>query len=152
MFASPRKTVRSNRNVYHTVRSCETPQCLPWARIRIVFCYPPNSQHIFGEFKSITVKSKVYLSAILCHYINQRIKSSPVTGLEWPRGFQEGSQIAWQWHRMVVRLSALRTGSLYPHEINLVLISVRGWVDRKDCVTEKLQWHHRESNPRPAGL
>jgi hypothetical protein len=28
-----------------------------------------------------------------------------------------GSQISWQWHRMVVRLSALRTGHLYPQEI-----------------------------------
>jgi hypothetical protein len=45
-----------------------------------------------------------------------------------------GAQISWQWHRMVVRLSALCTGHLYPQKVHPVLISVRGWVHPRAIV------------------
>jgi hypothetical protein len=69
--------------------------------------------------------TKEYTYETCCQNVHIKRYSNPVTGLDRPGGFQEVAAPRFQdnRHMKVVRLSALRTGRLYPQEILLVLIS-----------------------------
>jgi len=77
----------------------------------------------------------------------------PLQARHSPWGFQEVEPPRFQdsRHIKLVRLSAPHTGRLYPQEISLVLISVRGWVKPRSLVepVELCQW---KVPMRPMGI
>jgi hypothetical protein len=96
----------------------------------------------FGELsatvwhcKNISVKTVLRCDNIMPKHLLLKGKAAPLEAWSGPEGSTKlRFPDSWQRHRIVVRLSALRTGRFYPPEIHLLLISDRGWVNSRAIV------------------
>ena len=100
-------------------------------------CRYSNFLQAGGSWDKIPVRGEIFRISYRPLYDKVKVKVNQSRYTPWVvQRFpgSQGSQITWQRHRMVVRLSALRTGRLYPQKMLLVFIFVRGWV--------RSEWFH----------
>ena len=90
------------------------------------------------------------LSYFFCVLYVLKLECNHITHLDRTLGLQnvEASRMSRFRHMKVVRLSALRSDRLYPQEISLTLIPVRGQVDPTAVVQPEgsSRWSHMERN------